>query len=349
VKIFRAGKQKNLRSITLFHALARLGYEGLVITSPSETYVSVGYFDRTEEILDVERCKKRGIPIIRREIGGGAVLLDEGQVFYQLILKRRSEKLPFRIEEAYRKFSEPVIKTYRRLGVETEYRPINDIVVRKNQKKISGQGAADIGDSFAFVGGLLLRFDTRLMSELFRVPEEKFRDKLFKSLEENVTWVERETGRLPTYDEVEGILIEEFSKVVDFEGEGEIPPEAVTLADRLKEEFTSDEVLFEETGRRHRAIKIREGVHVRSAVHKARGGLLRAEVHIWEGTIEEVRISGDFTLYPRDSINDLEEMLIGVPFEKEPIRKRVREFLGREDVEFPGVGEDDLVRVLWGD
>ncbi len=349
MRIYLAGRQGNLRSITLFHALARLGYEGLVITSPEDTYVSVGYFDRTQEIIDVDRCRERGIPIIRREIGGGAVLLDRDQVFYQLIIKRNSGRLPFRIEEAYRRFSVPVIETYRRLGVETEYRPINDIVVKKNQKKISGQGAADIGELFAFVGGLLLRFDTKLMAELFRVPEEKFRDKLYQSLEENVTWVERETGRLPSYEEVEKILIEEFSKVVDFEGESEIPPEAVSLADRLKEEFTSDEVLFEETGRRHRTIKIREGVHVRTAVHKARGGLLRAEVHLWEGAVEEVRISGDFTLYPRSSINDLEEMLIGTPYEREALLKKVREFLNREDIEFPGVGEEDLLKVLWGD
>jgi len=53
---------------------------------------------------------------------------------------------------------------------------------------ISGQGAADIGDSFVFVGSILLKFDTKLMSQLFRVPEEKFRDKLYKTLEENISW-----------------------------------------------------------------------------------------------------------------------------------------------------------------
>jgi len=347
MKLYLAGRQPNLRSITLFHALARLGYEGLVITSPAETYVSVGYFDKTEEIIDLQRCREKGIPVIRREVGGGAVLLDENQVFYQLILTRNTGKLPFKIEEAYRKFSQPVIETYRRLGVETEYRPINDIVVRRNKKKISGQGAADIEKSFVFVGGLLLRFNTKLMSELFRVPEEKFRDKLYKSLEENLSWVERETGRLPSYAEVEEILVEEFSKVVDFEGVSEIPPEAVSLADKLKEEFTSEEFLLEDTGRKHRAIKIKEGVFVRTAVHKARGGLLRAEVHIREETIELVKIYGDFTLYPKSALTELEESLKGTPFEEVAIRKKVEKFLSREELEFPGVGVEDLMSLLF--
>ena len=349
MKIYRAGRQSNLRSITLFHAMARLGYEGLIITSPAETFVSVGYFDRTQDIVDVERCRERGIPIFRREVGGGAVLLDENQVFYQLVIKRNSGKLPFKIEEAYKKFSVPVIETYRRLGVETEYRPINDIVVKSSKKKISGQGAADIGDSFVFVGGILLKFNTRLMSELFRVPEEKFRDKLYRSLEENISWVERETGKLPSYEEVEEILIEEFSKLFDFEGESEIPPEAVSLADELKEEFTSEEVLFEDTGRRHRAIKIREGVFMRNGVHKARGGLLRAEVHIWEEVIEDIRIYGDFTLYPKSALKELEESLSGVPFEREAIEKKVEDFLKKEEIEFPGVGIHDLIQVIYGE
>jgi lipoate-protein ligase A len=348
MKVYRAGVQENLRSITLFHALARLGYEGLLITSPAETFVSVGYFDSTAEILDLERCREKNLPVIRREVGGGAVLLDPDQVFYQLVMAKGSEGLPFRIEDAYRKFSVPVINTYRRLGILTEYRPINDIVVKHNQRKITGQGAADIGDSFVFVGGILLRFNTRLMAEVFRVPEEKFRDKLHRSLEENVTWVERETGLMPSREEVEDILIEEFSKVIDLEGEEDIPSDAIELADRLREEFTSEEVLFEETGRRHRTIKIREGVHVRNGIHKARGGLLRAEVHIWEGIIEEIRIRGDFTLYPRSAINDLERALIGIPFERGAIRKKLEEFFSGE-VEFPGVEVEDLLKVIYGD
>ncbi|RUM31285.1 MAG: lipoate--protein ligase family protein, partial [Aquifex sp.] len=95
MKIYKAGKLDNLLSITLFHAMARLGYEGLIITTPSETYASVGYFDKTQEILDLEKCRKLGIPVIRREVGGGAVLLHENQVFYQLILKK--DKVPFKV------------------------------------------------------------------------------------------------------------------------------------------------------------------------------------------------------------------------------------------------------------
>ncbi len=349
MRIYRVGRVGNLRSITLFHALARLGREGLIITSPEETYVSVGYFDKTQEILDLDRCRELNIPVIRREVGGGTVLLDRNQVFYQLLIRRDRKELPFSIRNAYEVFSKPVIALYRRFGIEAEYRPINDIVVKRNRRKISGQGAADIGECFVFVGGILLSFNTKLMSELFRVPDEKFRDKIYRSLEEGISWIERETGVMPEYGAVEEALIEEFSKVLSFEGEGEIPHEALELADSLREEFTSDKVLLEDTGRRHRAIKIKEGTHVRAALHKAKGGLVRAEVETDGERILSVRIWGDFTLTPKESLRELEESLVGVRFSEEDIRKVVKRFLNRRDLYFPGVGEEDLMRVLYGD
>ncbi|MEZ0361299.1 MAG: lipoate--protein ligase [Hydrogenobacter sp.] len=342
MKIYRLGKRDHLRSITIFHAMARLGYTGLVITEPKDTYVSIGYFDRLEDIIDYEKCKRLNIPVIRREVGGGAVLLSEGQVFYQLILPKKL--VPFKVEDAYRKFSKPIIQTYRKLGVEVSYRPINDLVL-KNGKKISGQGAADIGECFVFVGNVLLRFDTKLMSELFKVQEEKFRDKLYKSLEENISWVERETGRSFSYEEVENTLAEEFSKIIEFDGEGKLNDEILELADRLREEMTSPNVLFEDTGRRHKFLKIREGVYVRNAVRKAQGGLLRCEVYLTDSHIEDVRIYGDFSLVPKSAITDLEDSLRGTALEK--VKEKVKEFLERVDM--PGVEVEDFLYLLLGE
>ncbi len=287
MKIYRAGKVDNLRAVTIFHALARLGYEGLVILSPKETFLSAGYFDNIPEIIDIEKCKKLKIPIIRRETGGGTVLLDENQVFYQLILRRSSEYLPFRIEEAYRKFSAPVIEVYRRLGIEAEYRPVNDIVVKRNERKISGQGAGDIGKCFVFVGNILLKFNTSLMAELFRLDDEVFRKRIKELLDENMSWVERETGKMPKYEYVEKLIIEEFSKVIKFEGEEEIPEGVIEFADEIKKELTSKEVLLEDTGKRHEFIKIREGVFVRFEKLSENGKIRRIEILRKEG--KEIR------------------------------------------------------------
>ncbi len=260
MKAYVLGKLPRMLSTTLFHAMAELGYEGLILCEPEDTYVSLGYFDRAYELIDLKKCKDLGIGIIRRQTGGGAVLLSPGQVFYQLILPK--EIVPFKVEDAYRKLSQPVIKAYARLGLEVEYKPINDLVVKSSQRKISGQGAGDIGKFFVFVGNVLLRFDPELMAELFNLPNKYTREKVRQSLWENISWLERELCRTFSPKEVMEALLEEFSKDFNLEVCEEAPQDAIELAEKLREEMTSEETLLEDTGRRHDLIKIREGVYV---------------------------------------------------------------------------------------
>jgi len=81
VKVYKLGRVGNLRSTTLFHAFARAGLYGLIIVEPDDTYLSLGYFDNLQQAVDLERAKTLNIPIIRREVGGGTVLLSRGKFF----------------------------------------------------------------------------------------------------------------------------------------------------------------------------------------------------------------------------------------------------------------------------
>lgn len=247
-------------STTLFHAMAELGYEALILCEPEDTYLSLGYFDRAQELIDLEKCRELGIGLIRRRVGGGAVLLAPGQVFYQLVLSK--SRVPFRVEDAYRTLSQPVIRAYRRLGLEVEYRPINDLVTVRTNRKISGQGAGDIGKLFVFVGNILIRFDPDLMAELFLLTDGSVRERVRQSLWENIGWLERELGRGFSSEEVAQALLEEFAKDMELELCHEVPPEAFELAERLRQDMTSEATILEDTGRSHKAIKIREGVYI---------------------------------------------------------------------------------------
>lgn len=261
MKAYVLSRLSGMLSTTLFHAMAELGHRSFILCEPEDTYISLGYFDRAQELIDLRRCKELRIGVIRRQIGGGAVLLAPGQVFYQLVVSK--SEVPFRIEEAYKKLSQPVIRTYKRLGLEVEYRPINDLVVKRNQRKISGQGAGDIGGLFVFAGNILVRFDPDLMAELFAIENKELREEVRKSLWENISWLERELNRSFSFEEVAELLLEEFSKEFELELCEKPPEEALELAERLRAEMTSQETILEDTGRKHESIKIREGVYVR--------------------------------------------------------------------------------------
>ena len=216
MKLYNPGKIPWQESQLIYHALAKLGRESLCLVSPATPYVCIGFHQDVKQEVDIDFCRAHSIPIFRREVGGGAVFLDGNQLFFQLIIKRDNPIAPQRIDAFYKKFLQPVIEVHHRIGIQAEYKPINDLVVET--RKISGSGAAEIGDCIVFVGNLILDFDYETMSRVLKIPDEKFRDKVKKTIEENLSTIRRELGEATSiqWDEqtLNNMVAEEFTKVV---------------------------------------------------------------------------------------------------------------------------------------
>lgn len=134
MKLFKLGIVPGYEAMTVFHALARLNIEALVLVSPEQPLVSVGYFQDTQRVLDVEACRRMGLPVIRREVGGGTVLLDKNQIFYHVVMKKDNPNFPASVDQLYRLFSQPPINTYRHFGVEARFKPVNDLITPEGKK-----------------------------------------------------------------------------------------------------------------------------------------------------------------------------------------------------------------------
>jgi lipoate---protein ligase len=339
------GKLPGQQSMLVFHALARMGIEALVIVSPKTPLVSIGYFQDADQEVDLAYCRESGIPFMRREVGGGATYLDENQVFYQLIWKKDNPNFPKGIEGIYQWFSEAPVETYRSFGIQAEYRGVNDIVVRGG-KKIAGEGGGNIGECMVFVGGILLDFDYTAMSKILKVPDEKFRDKVFKTLGENLTTMTRELGTVPPREEIVSVLKERFERRVGKFTRSSLNSQIVEKMRQLESWMTSEEFLYKKTPKIPKAVKIREGVEIYYGLHKARGGLIRTAEKISENRIEEIAISGDFTFHPKEYVSNLEASLQNVSLEAGQIIDRVEKLYQEKGIESPGVESKDFVETM---
>lgn len=335
-----------LESQLIYHAQPRVGVEAINILAPAEPYVCIGYHQDLEQEVDEAYCAAHDIPIFRREVGGGAVYLDGNQIFYQIVLHKDHPLAQGSRAAFYQRMLQPVADTYTDLGVPARYRPVNDVITAEG-RKISGTGAATIGDYMVLVGNLIADFDYETMAHVLRVPDEKYRDKVFKSIQENLTTIRREIGRLPGWDEMVDPLIRRFEQVLGPLEPAAIPQAVSDQVEALRPQFLNVEWLYKK-GRREtgRNVKVATGVNIIQRVHKAPGGLIRMTAQVKDEKWSYVSLSGDFFCYPPDAIADLETALEETPCAQ--AKEVLSGFYAQHKVETPGITIDDWVTALLG-
>jgi lipoate-protein ligase A len=335
-------------SQTLYHAAAYLQHEALFILRPATPYICIGFHQDAEQEIDLDFTNANKIPVFRREVGGGAVYLDGGQLFYQLILRKDRPGVPQNKGELFKKYLMPVVETYREFGMPAEYKPINDIIA--NGRKVSGNGAAEINDMVVIVGNFILDFDYEMMSKCLRVPDEKFRDKVFKTLQENLSTFQRETGQIPETRLLGDALTRRYETILGPLTKKIAPDQDLVIeAEKLfAERYTLEWLLANDRRRPNvRQVKIRDGVYVIQNMLKTPGGLVRITAINQDDKLYEVHISGDFFFYPAENLKELEHVLDGIEADPEFVANAVTQFYTDRSIESPGVQPEDFSRLLF--
>jgi lipoate-protein ligase A len=322
----------------------------LIVCWPRKPLVCIGYFQEVDKELDVAYCVKRKIPIVRRILGGGAVYLDSNQVFYQIVGRRGDNIIPADIEAVFRKLLEAPIRTYKEMGIPAAYRPINDIEVEG--RKISGNGAAEVDGIAILTGNIILDFNYDEMTRILRVPDEKFRDKLAKSLRERLTTIKREIGHAPDHEKVKMSLLKNFEETlgVKFVCGPLTKVENDLLNKLMKGKYLSRKWTYENSSRHAallspRIVKVSGRTSVGEGIYKSAGGLIRVTAEFAENKINEILISGDFTFIP-PKIPELEKSLFNADVSEKNLSAVVEEFYRQNKILSPGTGPSDFAKAI---
>lgn len=282
IRLLDLGLVSHLRSQTIYHGLAYARTDEtpdtIVLATPREPYVCVGFHQDVERELDLAYCAERGLPVLRRETGGGAVYLDRDQLFVQWVMA--PGRLPARVERRFELFTRPLVETYRELGIPAHFHPANDVHV--GDRKIVGTGAAHIGNADVLVGNLIFDFDIDVMARILRAPSEAFRDLVDRSLRRYMSSMRRELGTAPEPAEVARLYVDKCAAALDAElRPGGLTPGELQAIEAVDRRFEDPGFLFQTGGMRRPGVKIHEEVHVIESVDGAR-------VH--RGRIEELSL-----------------------------------------------------------
>jgi len=347
VRLIDAGTVPCLRSQTVYHALARARTDQtpdtILLVSPAGPYICIGYHQELEKEVDIEYCKSNKIPVVRREVGGGTVYLDNDQLFLQWVF--RGERLPWRMERRFEFFAGPLVNTYRAMGIEACFHPVNDIHVAG--RKIGGMGAAAIGSAEVMVGSFLFDFDFAVMSRALKVPNEKFRDKAYLSLLEYLTTMKKELGKTPDRGKVREIYIQECEKTL---GEplqdGSFTAEELEIMENLDTKFASDSWLDQKGGLSRAGLKIHSDVWLYETNYKAAGGLIRATLRVRNNRIDDISVSGDFAFHPHSELGQFTKLLLDQQLNYESLFAIIEKFYNEKGIQTPGVQTADWVEAL---
>jgi len=296
-------------SQVIYHALAHLNREALILCTPATPYVCAGYHQDLASEVDLKTCKEQNLPLFRREVGGGLVYLDDRQVFFQLVVNRNNPDIPTNRERFYRKLLEPVVQTLRDFNLPADLRSPCDLII--NAKKISGNGAGQIGECYVLVGNILLDFNYEVMSSIIRVPSEGFRQEYLHQMQENLTTLQSEMGRVVSREEVMERLTTNFSSAFSLTST-QLDDEVLEQIRKLTPLFQSNEWLME-AGRRlpYREIKVAENSYIREYQVTLDATDITCRLVLNDQRITKLSLSASNRLIPPQLLRQLEDSLVG--------------------------------------
>lgn len=211
LRVVDAGTVSAGRSQALWHGLAEVAPEGgpptLSLCRSAEPYVGLGYHHPLASV-DLQACKRLGLPVIRRRIGGGAVYVDADQLLFQLTLP--ADEAPGGVARLYRLCLSPAVAAFQALGLDARLGGVNDISV--GDRKISGTGAGRIGAGVTVVGNIIFRFPHRRMTEVLALGADGFAADCLRLMRRHVSSLEREGLRAVGRQEAGEALVAAYSE-----------------------------------------------------------------------------------------------------------------------------------------
>jgi len=260
----------------------------LLWARPAEAHVCLGpHQDAQAELALDGNGRAAGLPVLRRETGGGTVYVDGDQWVFAFIVPRR--QFPGRPAELFQRLLPAVAAAYRRCGLPVVPRGTNDLWC--GERKIGGTGMATIGPALVLTGSFLLRFPAARFAAAVNCPSPVFRTFLREALAETVAaWMDwappPRPGRLKRA--LRTAIAQELGWVVAPDGPAAGERAAVVEAEG---ELRDPDWLWEPLGRR----AVSEGIKLKGdafLTERTLPGLGRVTVQTAGGRIRRLALDG---------------------------------------------------------
>jgi lipoate-protein ligase A len=160
--------------------------------------LSIGYFQRVEKEVDLERLRERGLGFVRRPTGGRAVLHDR-ELTYSIIVSESYPGIPRTVTQSYRVISNGLLEGFRQLGLQAEMVSLAGETEKERYASLGSAACFDSPSWYELVvegrkvagsaqtrqrgvilqhGSILLDLDVDLLFDVLRFPSDRVKERM---------------------------------------------------------------------------------------------------------------------------------------------------------------------------
>lgn len=147
------------------------GEEALRFWESEELFIVLGRIGNPAADLRIEKVLADRVPVLRRSSGGGTVLQGKGCLNYTLVLSKERPEIQD-LRRSYQFILGHVVAALKNLGIDAACRPLSDIALTRNNKKISGNAQKRSKKFILHHGTLLYGFDLQKIENYLAMPKD---------------------------------------------------------------------------------------------------------------------------------------------------------------------------------
>jgi lipoate-protein ligase A len=291
----------------------------------NDNAIIVGKHQNTIAEINVNHVKHRGIKVVRRLTGGGAVFHDLGNINYTFIMGYGKEGA----KVDFKKYNQPIIDVLAGLGVKAHFSGRNDILI--DDQKFSGNAEHIYHKKQRVLhhGTLLYASEIQDISDALNVNPLKFEGKARKSVRSRVTNISSHLK--------EDIGIDQFRQKV-MRHITEMYPDAIPYQLTVKDKAAIQKLADEKYSTWAWNYGYSPEYGLKKGI-KTNGGHVEVHLNVNKGVIIELDIFGDF--FVNRDIDEVKQALIGVEHREEAVLEKLQEIKSSEY--FDNISEEELV------
>ncbi|HHA6177183.1 biotin/lipoate A/B protein ligase family protein [Staphylococcus aureus] len=227
--------------------------------------LSIGYFQRLQKEIDIDKVKEKGFGLVRRQTGGRGVLHDK-ELTYSVIVPESHPNMPSTVTEAYRVISQGLLEGFKNLGFDTYFAVPKTPEERQKLKQPRSSVCFDAPSWYELVvegrkiagsaqtrqkgvilqhGSILQDIDIDELFDMFIYKNERLKLKMKEAFVEKAVAINDISDEHITISQMEEAFEKGFKKGLNIELKPlELTEAQLAEVEKLTEKYRSDEWMF---------------------------------------------------------------------------------------------------------